>query len=181
VIRPAELDDAGLHRDLHREVLLGEHAALDPTEGVRTRIEASALLLEQDHASLFVDALGSVCLVRPALDGDAPGISVMIEETLEDRIAHGLRLASWILDRVDHPRRISHVAPVVALLSASYVGWRTREEHLANPNTVQMPMSVDDRLVIPLAPPVRPRAALTSTVRELTEDFVALIRRAYQP
>jgi hypothetical protein len=45
----------------------------------------------------------------------------------------------------------THVAPVVALLSASYLGWHTRAEHLANPNTVQMTMSVGDRLVVPLA------------------------------
>jgi hypothetical protein len=43
-----------------------------------------------------------------------------------------------------------------------------------------MSMSVGDRLVIPLAPAVRPRAVLTNTVGELTEDFVALLRRAYE-
>ena len=105
---------------------------------------------------------------------------MIIEEDLSDRIARGLRLAGWILDRIDHPRRLTHVAPVVALLSASYVGWHTRVEHLANPNTVQMPMGVGDRLVISLMPAVRPRAALANTVGELTEDFVALLRRAYE-
>ena len=180
VIRPAEMEDPELHRDLHREALLGEHAAFDTTEGVRTRIEGSTLRLEQDHASLLVDALGSVCLVRSAFDREVSGLPVIIEEDLSDRIAHGLRLAGWILDRIDHPRRLTHVAPVVALLSASYLGWHTRAEHHASPNTVQVPMNVGDGFVIPLAPPVRPRAVLTNTVGELTEDFVALLRRAYE-
>jgi hypothetical protein len=104
---------------------------------------------------------------------------VIIQEDLSDRIAHGVRLAGWILDRIDHPRRLTHVAPVAALLSVASLGWHTRAEHLANPNTMQMPMSVGDRLVIALTPAVRPRAVLTNTVGELTEDFVALLRRAY--
>jgi hypothetical protein len=179
VIRPAELEDPELQRDLHREVLLGEHAAFDTTEGVRTRIDGSAFRVEQDHASLLVDALGSVCLVRSALDREASGLPVIIEEDLSNRIAHGLRLAGWILDRIDHPRRLTHVAPAVALLSASYLGWQTRAEHVSSPNTVQMPMNVGDRVVVTLTPAVHPRASLTHTVGELTEDFVALLRQAY--
>jgi len=56
---------------------------------------------------------------------------------------------------------------------------QTRAEHDASPNTVQMSMNVGDRLVIALTPAVRPRATLTHTVGELTEDSVALLRRAY--
>ena len=69
---------------------------------------------------------------------------------------------------------------VTALLSAASLGWHTQAEHLANPNTVQIPMNIGDRLVISLTPAVRPRAGLTNTVGELTEDFVALLRRAYE-
>jgi hypothetical protein len=77
-------------------------------------------------------------------------------------------------------RRLSHVAPTVALLSAAYLGWRTRAEHAESPNSVQMPMNVGDRVVVGLTPAVRPRPALTYEGREMIEDFVALLRRAYR-
>ena len=37
-----------------------------------------------------------------------------------------------------------------------------------------------DRVLVGLAPAVRPRASLTFEVQELTEDLVALLRRAYK-
>lgn len=181
ILRPAQLEDEGLERDLHREVLLGDHSSFDSTDGVRTRMEGSALVLDQDHASLVVDSLGSVCLTQPAVDPANPGLPVLIEEELEERLARGLRLTAWVLDRVDPVRRLTHVVPTVALLSAAYVGWRTRDEHAASPNTIQMPMNVGDRLVVSLAPAARPRASLTYELGELAEDFMALLRREYKP
>ncbi len=56
-LRPAELEDQALHRDLHREVLLGDQAVFDSTQGVKQRIRGKAILLEQPQASLMVDSL----------------------------------------------------------------------------------------------------------------------------
>ena len=69
---------------------------------------------------------------------------------------------------------------MVALLSAAYMGWRTQSEHAASPNSMQMPMSVGDRVLVGLTPAARPRASLTYEVQDLTEDLVALLRRAYK-
>lgn len=66
------------------------------------------------------------------------------------------------------------------MLPAAHVGWRTSAEHAASPNAFQMPMRVTDRLVVPLTVPMRPRSALVYQVRELTEDFMALLRWAYK-
>jgi hypothetical protein len=180
VLRPAELEDQALQRDLHREVLLGDQAVFDSTQGVSPRIEGQAILLQQPRASLLVDSLGSVGLVQPASDPGTPGLPALIEEDVADRVARSLRLTAWILDRIDPVRRLSHVVPVVALLSAAYMGWRTRSEHAASPNSMQMPMNVGDRVLVGLAPAARPRASLTFEVQELTEDLVALLRRAYK-
>jgi hypothetical protein len=66
ILRPAQLEEPALERDLHREVLLGDQAVFDTTEGVKARIEGQAIVLEQPGAaSLLVDALGSVRLVQP--------------------------------------------------------------------------------------------------------------------
>ena len=180
ILRPSALDEPSLERDLHREVLLGEHAVFDTTQGVQVRLTGEAILLEQARASLMVDSLGSVRLIQPATDAGAAGLPVLIEEEVGDRLARSFRLTAWILDRIDPVRRLSHVAPTVALLSAAYLGWRTRDEHAASPNTVQMPMNVGDRVVVGLTPAVRPRAALTYEVPELAEDFIALLRRIYR-
>lgn len=102
---------------------------------------------------------------------------MLIEEDVADRLARSLRLTAWILDRIDAVRRLSHVAPTVALVSAAYLGWRTRNEHAASPNSVQMPMNVGDRVVVGLTPAVRPRAALTYEVPEMVADLIALLRR----
>jgi hypothetical protein len=179
VIRPAQLDDEELRRDLHRELLLGEHATFDTTHGVDVRVESNTLLLGQDRASFAVDSSGSICVLLPTVDRERSGLPVIIEEDLRDRLSDAFALVAWALDRIDPVMRLSHVAPAVAILSGAYLGWRTREEHAASPNTVAMPMNVGDRLVVTLTPPVCPRPALRYSVGELTEDFVTLLRRAY--
>lgn len=173
------MDERSLERDLHREALLGDHAILDKANGLQPRVTGDALLLEQPQASLLVDSFGSVRLTLPAVEPRA-GLPVLLEEDVADRLARSLRLTAWILDRIDAVRRLSHVTPAVALLSAAYLRWRTRAEHAESPNSVQMPMSVGDRVVVGLTPTVRPRSALMYEGREMVEDFVALLRRAYR-
>jgi hypothetical protein len=180
VLRPAELEDQALARDLHREVLLGDDALFEETEGVQTRIEGDALILEQRLASLLVDSLGSVRLAWPATDQGGAGLPALIEEEVAEQLSRSFRLTAWILDRIDHVRRLTHVSTAVGLLSATYVGWRTRAEHAASPSSMTMPMNVRDREVATLAPAVRPRGALTYEVPQLTEDFLALLRRRYR-
>jgi Domain of unknown function (DUF4062) len=179
VLRPSEVGDPTLERDLHQGALLGEHAIFDTTEGVTPRIDSSAIELEQPRASLVIDALGTIRVIQPANDPSSSGLPVLIEEEVRDRLTRAVRLTAWALDRVDPVRRLSHVAPTVALLSAAYLGWRTKEEHARSPNSVQMPMNVGDRVVVELTPPVRPRAALTHEARELVDDFLALLRTIY--
>jgi len=179
ILRPSELEEANLVGHLHREALLGEHAVFDTAQGVDRRIEGTTLLLEQRGASLTVDQLGSVRVIQPAADLRGSALPALIEEDLTQRLARSFRLTALTLDRVDPVRRLSHVAPVVALLSAAYVGWRTREEHARSPQSIEIPMNVGDRLVVELTPAVCPRAALTFETPKLIEDFVVLLKRAY--
>ena len=139
-----------------------------------------AVVLVQARASLRVDSLGSVGIMQPATDPERSGLPALIEEEVGDRLARSLRLTAWILDRIDPVRWFTHVAPTVGLLSAAYLGWRTRGEHMASPNSIQMSMSVGDRVSVGLTPAARPRGALTYEVPELTEDFIALLRRTYK-
>jgi hypothetical protein len=180
ILRPAQQEEPKLVRDLHREVLLGADAVFDTTEGVQERIEGQAIVLEQARASLRVDSLGSVGIMQPATELERSGLPALIEEEVGDRLARSFRLTAWIVDRIDPVKRLTHVAPTVALWSAGYLGWRTRDEHMASPSSIQMPTDVKDRVVVGLTPVARPRGALTYEVPELTEDFIALLRRTYK-
>jgi hypothetical protein len=180
VLRPSELGDASLERELHREVLLGDDAVFDTTQGVSRRITGDAFILQQQGASLVVDQLGSVCVLQPAADRAASGLPALIEEDIEDRLNRSFRLTAFTLDRIDPVKRLSHVGPVVALLSGEYLGWRTRDEHARSPQSMEMPTGVGDRVVVGLAPPMRPRAALIHEAPQPVDHFVALLRRAYR-
>ncbi|GIV01109.1 MAG: hypothetical protein KatS3mg014_2724 [Actinomycetota bacterium] len=108
------------------------------------------------------------------------GVPVLIEEDVHDRLARAAALAGWVLNRIDPLARVTHVAPAAALRSSTYLGWRTRDEHLAKPNTIEMSMSVPDPLVVKLQPPVRPRQILLHQVPDLVDDLIAMLRRAYR-
>ena len=180
VLRPAELEEAGLRADLHQQALFGPHAVFDPAHGVTYRVDEPALVLEQPEASLLVDQLGSVPVVQPARELDPHGLPVILEEEVEERLLRALGLIGAVLDRIDPVRRLAHVVPVVAVVGGAYVGWRTREEHSRSPQSVQMHSGMGDSVVRRLAPAVVPRPALTHQAPRLAQDFVVLLRRVYR-
>ena len=114
-LRPAQLEDPALGRDLHREILLGDDAVFERTEGVQTRIEGEAY--PGSTASLpACRFLGSVRLTWPATGAGVAALPALIEEDLGDQLSRSLRLTAWILDRIDPVRRLSHVAPTIGVL-----------------------------------------------------------------
>jgi Domain of unknown function (DUF4062) len=181
VLRPSELEDHTLIHDLHQSALLGPHALFDTAAGVEPRLEGSALILDQPSASLVVDETGTVVVRFPAVkNADRLGLPALIEEDVLDQLTRALRLTASVADRLDSAHRLTHALPVVTLSRAGSYGWRTREEQLRNPNQMEVSMHAGDQIVVQLAPPVRPRAALTHEASTLAEDFVVLLRREYK-
>ncbi len=180
VLRPAELEVDDLGDTLMREALFGPNRILDPARGTNKQLEGHALLVEQDQASIQLDELGTVVVAQPARDEGGRAhmeLPVLIEEDIRARIERGLLFAGWILDRVDPVRRLSDVVVVAALLGGGYLEWRTRAEHAAAPNTVQVGMGGSDRVVVRLSPARRNRAALTLDAARIAEDLTVLLRR----
>ena len=179
VIRPAELEDPGLEDELLQEAMFGPTRLLDRRAGTASRIEGHALLLEQGVAGILLDEVGTVRMVHPALRDQGRGLSlpVLIEEETLDLIERSLRFAGWIMDRVDSLHRLSDVAPLVGLVGAGYVGWRTRAEHERSPHSVELGMARSDPLVVALSPARRHRSTLKLAASRLAEDFTALLRR----
>lgn len=182
VLRPTEIGNPQLARKLMAEAMLGDLAVLDPAAGARPKLEDSVLTVGQDNASIFLTELGDVVVMRPATSADPNrygDLPVLIEEDLLEKIAGSLSLAAWVMDLVDAPRRLTHVTPVAQIIGGSYLGWRTRAEQQASPNSYSMNTS-SNKGAVHLAPSARKRAALSHDVTKLAEDFLTLLRRQYR-
>jgi len=184
VLRPAELEDAELHRFLLSEALTGTNSVLSLTVATNTSMDADTVVLRQDDgAFVSLSETGGVVVAQQALEdnGWQVGIASLIEETVTERISDALRFIGGILDRVDQPRRLSHVAVTAVLLGVGYLGWRTKEEQAQNPRTATMGIGSKDRVLVQLSPPVRRRAALAHDTHKLAEDLAVRLRREVRP
>ena len=181
VIRPAELEDAALITEVHREATFGEHAVLDSTAETTRGVRRESLVFEQRSAAVTVHQDGSVCLAQPVRrDGPSNRVElpVIIEEEIAHAIATAIRFAGWVLGRVDPLRRLTDVVVVAQIIGGGYMPWRTRAEHTASPNAATMGRG--DDVVVTLTPPRRPRQALTLDADRLAQDLVALLRRGHR-
>ena len=179
VLRPSELEDPALARDVQRESLFGAYPVLDPSRGTEILIEGTALSLRQTDNSVVVDQAGLVGVSQPARRETARAgfeLAALIEEDVRDALARAIRFTGWLLDRIDPLHRLTDVVAVAQLSGAGYMGWRTRAEHNASPNAGQMGVGGDDTTVI-LTPARRHRQALTHDADRIAEDLVTLFRR----
>jgi hypothetical protein len=179
-LRPTELEDRQLIRDLMQGALFGDSALLDAADGTSTRVRGATLFIEQARARIGVDAEGSILVVRPTQRdrGWDFGLRAVIEEDVTQDLLLALRFADQVLARIDPTNRLTHVAPIAALLRGGYSAWRTRSEHAASPNAMTVNMSGRDYVVASLIPPARPRPALRHQATELAQDLTVLLRQA---
>ena len=185
ILRPSQIEDPALSEMLEKEALYGPARLFVRGEGTDATVKGGALVLEQTgrHSrgsrSLQLDPQGSL-LVRLPVESEGDALSVILVETLQGRLAAALRYAAWTLDNVDPTQRLSHVV-VAAQLTGGFA-MRTRREHEASPNSVQMGSSFsrDERPPVHLSPAHLRRAAITQQADQLVEDLVTLIRRQWR-
>lgn len=180
ILRPAELEDPQLARDLTQEILFGSAALFDAADGTTSGMSGNSLVIKQARAWLALDAEGTTVVVRPIhrADARALGLSAVIEEDVRDDLEQTLRFVDRVLERVDPTRRLTHVVPVAALIGATYGAWRTRAEQAASPNSMSLNIDRAERPLARLSPPARPRQALHHQTAELAKDLAVLLRRA---
>jgi hypothetical protein len=178
VIRPAEIEDPDLARDLQREALFGDHSVLDPSEGTDVAVQGDALVLGQRSASVLLDQVGSIRIVQPlgSSERDRMSLPAIIEEDVTQALAESLRFVGWLLDRIDPVRRLTDVVVVASTTGASYMAWRTRAEHDRSPNAGSMGGGSAD-IDVTLSPPRRHRQALVHDADRLAQDLAVLLRR----
>lgn len=176
LLRPSELRDNRLARDLQREALLGDHAVLDPSEGTECTISNNTLALRQPSAAVTVDTSGTVATSLARLSDGRHSLPSLIIEDVTARVETALRFAGVVLDRIDHDHRLNTVVPGAQLTGAEWMGWRTREEAHRSPNS--MTGGLTGRSAGPrfLEPATIARPDLTRRANELAEDLVVLLR-----
>ena len=180
VLRPRELEDAGLRKRLHSEARFGEHAILDELAEAQVALRGDALIVEQRGRALRLDELGSMIVEQPALGGDDRGFRWLVEEELVDRLERALMFAARVLDTIDGTGRLTHAAVASALCDAGHNGWKTREEYQRQPSSGTVGMA-ESRIVVAIRPPVRTREELRHDAKSIAEDLVHLLRRAHSP
>lgn len=89
-----------------------------------------------------------------------------------------LRYAAWLLDHIDATQRLAHI--VVAAQITGGFAMRTRREHEASPNSIEMGFGRDERPPVHLVPAHFARPALAQQTDQLAEDLTALLRRQWR-
>lgn len=182
IVRPAQLGDVALIRDISREATYGEHPIFHFNEGVQPpTVEGDVLLVRQSRAAVAIDEYGGIRITQPARAPAQPGYSnfpLIVEEELRDHLHNALRYAGWLLDRVDSTRRLTHVAVALRLDGGGLLGWRTREEDRASPNSATLDRASDQP--VSTEPYLYPRPALLLRAGPIADDLTVLLRRRFR-
>lgn len=183
LLRPNRLDDPSFRLDLAQQAMRARPPIFQLDEGTTPQTTGDYLTLRQSAASLVIDATGAVSLAMPAVP-TTPSVRsmmpVLIEEYLSQSLLGMLAYHDWLLSEIDPVGRISHVLIQCELHRASYMPWRTQQEHAESPNSASMGQA-GDSVVVTLAPAIRHRSELRLARNELAEDLLALLRRRVRP
>lgn len=184
VLRPSRMEDPALAEKLEQEALFGPARIFLRGESSSTDIDQGRLVLrqgERSSRSLSLDAQGGILIIQP-VENDRKrnhGMTVILVETLQERLTTALRYAAWLLDEIDPTQRLSHL--VVAARITGGFAMLTRRELEASPNSIQMSgFGNDDRPPAHLTPPHITRPALVHQAAQLVEDISTLLRRQWR-
>jgi hypothetical protein len=179
MLRPAEIEAAALADSLHQAALFGDTRIFDTTKGVTIAIEQGALVLQQEQgARLQLDEHASLLLRLPLAQAQRSGFPVLLEEMVQQLLAHALTYSNWVLEHVDPTQRLSHIAAAARIGGSNTLAWRTQREQDASPNSISLDMSYGQ--VRPAVHVSEPRAALRLNSARLIEDLLVPLRRQWK-
>ncbi len=177
VLRPSEIENPQLSRDLLQEAIFGSYPIFDHKYGHQPRIKDNNLELHQEDIVRVIklDPQGIIVFTL-ALDDNS--LMVIIQEELEKEIFNALKYAAWVFEKIDPTQRLTHVAVAAGFIGSQYITIRTQREHLANPNSVAMGMNQPDKAAVHLSPAHRSRSSFIHDTEKMVEDFIVLLKRA---
>lgn len=186
VLRPAEMEAQTLIDAMQQQALFGKPAVFDRSLGMQASLSGESLVLGQegqrsDGASVRLWPNGDVLISLPVPPpGRGMGLSVVVEEDIARKLEAAISYAAWLLANIDPTERLSHVVPAVRLLGDHAGAWRTRMEHEASPNSMQVPWRQGEhQKPVLLTPAHQVRQALTMDAQRIVEDLVVLLRRRW--
>jgi hypothetical protein len=179
ILRPIEIEKPDFADALHQAALFGPSRLFDSSFGVERKIEADALVLEQErgHARISLNEQGSILLTLP-ISETGRMLPELIYETVQKQLSDALGYATWVLDHVDPTQRLTHVAVALSLSNADYMAWRTRRESEANPNQISVSMMANGECKSVQI--TRTRAALRLDTAHIVEDLIVPLRRQWR-
>lgn len=188
VLRPAQIEDDALAREMQQRALFGAPPLFDLHVGTTHGLDGDALFIEQEarrgdgaRISLWPSA-DILVRVPTGRSSSGTGFPAIIQEDVAAKLAGAMSYITWLLDHIDSTQRVTHVALGARVVGGGAFGWRTEREHAASPNSGQMVGfgRDDDRgLPVTLSPAHMPRQALTMNSARLREDLIALLRRRW--
>jgi len=186
VLRPAEMEAQDLLDSMQQQALFGRPAIFNRSAGMQASFDGDARVLSQgdrhsDGASVSLWPSGDVFVSLPLRRPERNmGLPVVVQEEVAEQLAAAIGYASWLLTRIDPTERLTHVVPAVRLLGEHAGAWRTRAEHEASPNSMQVPWRQGGHQEPVLLGQVHQvRQALTMDAQRIVEDLVVLLRRRW--
>jgi len=185
ILRPAELEAPDLVEQLEQSALYGDSRLFDRTLGTVSGLDGSDLILHQERgATIRITEQGAVSMRLPLDEARIGGRSfdsmsgmIVVEEVVQQRLGTALDYAARAMDRIDRTQRLTHLVVAARLSGVEQRGWRTRAQHAANPDSVQLRHGgITERPPIILA--IR-RAALGLNRAALIEDILVPLRRQF--
>lgn len=187
ILRPAELEGRDLASHLQQRLMFGPRPLFDVRAGSDVTLVDHAVSVFQGErhaptAEVQLWPTGDLRVSLPLPRSTSSHMSYVIEEDVVDTVAGALSFAGWVLGQVDPTERLTHVSVAARVVGDSVMGWRTAAEQAASPNSGSWSMmgrEAERGQPVQLSPAHMPRAALTMRSREITEDFVVLLRRKW--
>jgi hypothetical protein len=177
VLRPSEIENPQLARDLLQEALFGSYPIFDHRFGNQTRIENNNLVMNQENRERVIKLVPQGGLIFN-LNLDHQSLMVIIQEKLKQEIFNAFKYAGMVFEKIDPTQRLTHVAFAAGFTGSEYITIRTQAEHYANPNSVTIGIGQADTRPVHLIPAHRSRGSFNHETEKLVEDLIVLLRRA---
>lgn len=179
VLRSHDLESEELERWLQREAMFGADPIFDRSVQTSAHRRGEVLRLVQPDAEMWLTEDGTVGVLQPAQTSSGGlGLSAIVHEDVDDRLAAGLEYIAEVLDHIDSLRRLADVSWAAGVLHGGYGAWRSRAEHEASPHQMSVNVQQRERILVPAIPRRIPRPALRARRRELAADLTVQLRRA---
>ncbi len=180
ILRPSALEAPALLKELLQRALFGDIAIFEQTRGNDSEVRNNKLVIEQERGALVqLGEDGSMLFRLPLSRGDdrrrgGMGGFAIIEEDVTRELGAAIWFAAQTWESIDPTQRLTHMALAARIDGGNFLGWRTREQDDASPNSGQLRMGGDDDQPVTAE---RLRGALRFDPATLAEDVMVRLRR----